>query len=65
MMRRIDVKKFQAEIIGYDLSCPFCAGKIEMFCTHGCPACGNNGRIDTQPRPDLESIAEAFRRAVM
>ena len=64
MMRRIDRKKFQDRIVGYDLSCPFCTDKIEMFCSGRCPACGNIGRIDPQPRDDLEKIAEGLRCAL-
>lgn len=64
-MRLINPKEFREQVAGYDLSCPFCTGKIEMFCAHGCPACGGAGRIDTQPRPDLEGMAVAFRRAVI
>ena len=63
-MRRIDRKKFQERIAGYDLSCPFCTDKIEMFYSGRCPACGGTGRIDTQPRDDLEEIAGAFRAAL-
>lgn len=63
-MLRIDRKRFQEKIAGYECSCPFCRDKIEMFCTHGCPACGGTGRIDPTPRDDLEEIAGAFRRVL-
>lgn len=63
-VRRIDRKKFREQIAGYDNSCPFCRDGIEMYCTHGCPACGGTKRIDPQPREDLEQIAEAFRCSI-
>lgn len=44
-MRRINPKKFREQLAAYDCSCPLCTNKIEMFCTHGCPACGGTGKI--------------------
>ena len=45
-MKKINLKKFRKELAPYDASCPFCREKIEMFCTHGCPACGGTGMIE-------------------
>ena len=60
---KINPAKFREKIRGYDLSCPFCRAKIDMHCTHGCPACGGTRRIDPEPRKDLEAIADALRGA--
>lgn len=45
-LRRINPKEFRRQVAGYDCSCPFCRNNIEMYCTHGCPACGGSGRIE-------------------
>ena len=46
LMKPIDLKKFRRWAGQFDSTCPFCRDGIEMYCTHGCPACGNTGRIE-------------------
>ena len=45
-MKPINPRKFRKQIEPYNMACPFCREKIEMYCSGRCPACGDTGRIE-------------------
>jgi len=45
-MKKIKPADFREKAESYDIGCPFCREKIEMYCSGRCPACGDTARIE-------------------
>ena len=45
-MQQINLKEFRQQMEPYNISCPFCRGKTEMYYSGRCPACNDTRRIE-------------------
>ena len=45
-MKPINPRDFRKQVESYDIACPFCREKTEMYCSGKCPACMGTGRIE-------------------